>query len=132
MVGFLDKYKLVAVTLKPGVSGKSIEERCRAKMLRMVALQKSGKAKRNWFRTDGAGVTVFVPRYANVPLATTLGKGRGKGKRNAWAVRTNEKATLRDFERAVAKGDFDAALVEIASVRSAALSGKRRKRRRAA
>jgi hypothetical protein len=123
MADFLTSYKLVAATLRPGVGGKSMEERCRTKMLRMIALQKSGKAKRNWFRA-GDGVTLFVPRYANVPLATAL----GQGKKNAWVVAKTEAATLRDFAKAVKNGEFDAALVKIASARSKILAGARRKR----
>ena len=121
-------------TVKPisvkfiGVTGKSIEERCRATMLKSIQEQlkllKNPKAKgRRWFKSVGDQM-VFIPRYANENLAARL----SRGKANAFPIWKTPLKSLKALQADVAAGELDSALINIAQNRGRAIAGKRRKK----
>ena len=124
---FLGVVKPIEVKLVTATA-KTLEERCRTKMLRNIhdqlKLLKSPKAKgRRWFKTIGDQI-VFIPRYANESLATKLSGGKG----NAYPLIRTPLKTLKALAADVEAGELDNVLVQIAQTRGRALAGKRQKK----
>ena len=126
---FIGQVKPISVKFI-AAAGKSIEERCRATMLRSIQdqlkLLKNPKGKgRRWFKSVGNQI-VFIPRYANENLAERL----SRGKANAFPIWKTPLKSLKALQVDVLAGELDSMLVQIAQNRGRAIAGKRRKKER--